>query len=79
MKTNRKVSAFAKVAKYIDFQKAELLYQSFVVSTFKYCPLIWMFCGKVANDNIDRVRKRALGLLLDDHESTFERRDKNYT
>ena len=27
-RANRKVSAFAKVAKYIDFQKAKLLYQS---------------------------------------------------
>ena len=56
VKANRKVSAFARVAKYIDIQKAKLLYQSFIASTFKYCPLIWMFCGKAANDNIDRVR-----------------------
>ena len=37
-KANRKANAFARVAKYIDFQKAKLLYQSFVTSTFKYCP-----------------------------------------
>ena len=55
--TNRKVSAFARVAKYIDFQRAKLLYQSFVPSTFKYCPLIWMFCGKIPNDIVDRVHK----------------------
>ena len=72
MKTNRKVSAFARVARYLDLQKAKLLYQSFVASTFKYCPLIWLFCGKTANENIDRVHKRALRVLLDDHESTFE-------
>ena len=53
VKANRKVSAFARVAKYIDIQKAKLLYQSFIASTFKYCPLIWMFCGKAANDNIE--------------------------
>ena len=34
--------------------------------------LIWMLCGKAANDNIDRVHKRALRILLDDHESKFE-------
>ena len=39
-KANRKVSAFVRVVKYIYFQKAQLLYQSFVASTFKYCPLI---------------------------------------
>ena len=72
MKVNRKVSAFARVAKYIVIQKAKLPYQSFIASTFKYCLLIWMFCGKAANDNIDRVHKRALRILLDDHESTFE-------
>ena len=66
------MSAFARVAKYIDFQTAKLLYQSFVASTFKYCPLIWMFCGKIANGSIDRVHKRVLRILLDDHESTFE-------
>ena len=37
-----------------------------------HCPLIWMLCGKAANDNIDRVRKQALRILLNDHESTFE-------
>ena len=31
-----------------------------------------LFCGKAANENIDRVHKRALRILLDDHESTFE-------
>ena len=46
--------------------------QSFNASTLKYCSLIWMFCGKAANDNIHMVHKRALRILLDDHESTFE-------
>ena len=72
MKTDRKVSSSARVARYLDLQKAKSLYQSFVASTFKYCPLIWLFCGKTANENIDRVHKRALRVLLDDHESTFE-------
>ena len=72
VRTNRKVSAFARVARYLDLQKAKLLYQSFVASTFKYCPLIWLFCGKTANENMDRVHKRALRVLLDDHESTFD-------
>ena len=31
-----------------------------------------MFCGRIAIDDIDRVYKRALRILLGDHESTFE-------
>jgi len=38
VKANVKVIAFARVAKYIGFQKAKLFYLSFVPSTFKYCP-----------------------------------------
>ena len=34
VKANRKVSAFARVAKHVDFHKAKLLYQSCVASTF---------------------------------------------
>ena len=66
------MSAFVRVAKYIYFQKAKLLYQSFVASTFKYSPLIWIFCGKIANDIVDRVHHRSLRILQGDHESTFE-------
>ncbi len=72
LKASRKVSAFARVANYLNLQKAKLLSQSFIASTSKYCPLIWLFCGKTSNNNIDRVHKRALRVLLDDHESTFE-------
>ena len=71
MKGNRKVSPSARVAKYIGMQKSKLLYQWFVVSKFKYCPLIWIFCGKTSNDNIDRVHKQTLGILLYDHKSTL--------
>ena len=60
VKGSYKVNAFARVARYIDFQKAKLLYPSFVASTLKYCHLIWHFCGKTANDNTDRVHKREL-------------------
>ena len=31
-----------------------------------------MFCGKTSNDDINRLHKRALRVLLDDYESAFE-------
>ena len=45
------------------------MYKSFVASTFKYHPLILIFRGKAANDNIDIVYLR---VPRKDHESTFE-------
>ena len=39
---------------------------------FDYSPLIWMFFGKTASREIDRIHKRALRLVLNDFDSPFE-------
>ena len=39
---------------------------------FSYCPLIWLFCSKGANNEMNRTHKRALRALYGDYESTFE-------
>lgn len=42
------------------------------MSIFNYCPVIWMFCGKVANNKIDKIQKKALQALYDDFLSSHE-------
>ena len=37
-----------------------------------YCSLIWLFCSKTANNDINRTQKGALRTLYRDYESTFE-------
>ena len=52
------------------------------MSSFSYCPLIWLFCSKGANNEINRTHKRALRALYGDYESTFEElsdKDKSMT
>ena len=49
LKANRNVNALSMAAKVIDPPKCKLLYHSFFMSNFRYCPLIWMFCGRTAN------------------------------
>ena len=71
-KTSNKVRAFSRIAPNLDYEKRTILYNSFILPNFNYCPLIWMFCGKSSNDDVERLHKRALRVLLDDYESTFE-------
>ncbi len=71
-KAKNKVRAFSRVARNLDSQKASLLYNSFIMTNFNYCPLIWMFSGKAANHEVNRVHKRALRVLLNDFDSSFE-------
>ena len=71
LKANRNVNVLSRAAKVIDSPKCKLLYNSFVMPNFRYCPLIWMFCGRAANKEINRLHKRALRILLQDYDASF--------
>ena len=69
---NRKVSAFSRVAPYLNHEKGKILYNTFIMSKFNYFPLIWMYHGKTSSNRIDRVQKRALRILDNDFNMPFE-------
>ncbi len=70
--TNKKVSAFSCVAPYLNNEKGKILYNTFIMSNFNYCPLIWMYHGKTSNNQVDRAQKRALRILHNDFNMQFE-------
>ena len=58
--------------KYLDFSKVRPLSKSLFESQFKYCPLTWMFYCIKTNNRINKLHKKALWLVYNDYESTFE-------
>ena len=60
---NNKTNALLRIRRYIDLAKARELYNTYIISVFNYCCLIWMFCNKKSNDKINRAHKRALGAI----------------
>ena len=42
------------------------------MSAFKYCPLIWIFCNKTSNNQINEIHKRTLRLLYEMENANFE-------
>ena len=67
---------------FLGEQKSKVILNSVIMSNFSYCPLIWLFCIKGANNEIYRTHKRALRVLYGDYESTLEElldRDKSKT
>ena len=71
-KMSRKVTEFSRVARLLEYNKAKLQYNAFILSSLNNCPLIWMFCGKTANRVINKIHKRALRILFNDYEALFE-------
>ena len=71
-KVGQKVTILSRLTKYMTLQKRRIVLKSFIESQFSYCPLIWMFHGRITNTKINRIHERALRLIYDDYISTFE-------
>ena len=70
-KARAKVTALARLAKLVPFEKKRILMNSFIESQFSYCPLVWMFCSRGINGKINHIHERALRIVYMDYSSTF--------
>ena len=57
---NQKISALFRIRKYFDREKAKLLSNSFILTHFRYCFLIWMFCSELSAQKIVSTQRRAI-------------------
>ena len=72
LKVGRKISALNRLTKYMNFIKRRTLFKAFIESQFAYCPLIWMFHSRELNNKINRLHKRALRIVYQDNDLSFE-------
>ena len=59
-KASQKTKTILRMRSYLNQDQADLIFNSFILSTFKYCPLIWMFCSKMAHNLLTEAHYRAL-------------------
>ena len=71
-KAGQKLSALSRISPYLETDKKELLFISMVKSQFNYCPILWMFCSRNANNLIYKMQEMSLRLITNDKTSTFE-------
>ena len=51
-KTNSKTKAPFRIRSFLTLEQSKALTEAYVLSNFRYCPLVWMFCGKCSNNLI---------------------------
>ena len=71
-KASQKLNAFAGTAWCLKFDPRRLLFNAFITSQFSYAPVVWMFHNRKLNNYINRIHERALKVVYQDHNSTFE-------
>ena len=47
------------------------IYNSFIISNFNYCPVVWMFTSKSSLNNLENIQKRALRFVCNDFVSNY--------
>ena len=66
----------------MSLNQRRTLMKTFIESQFSYCPLIWMFHGRIVNKKINHLHERALRIVYKDYISSFEdllKKDKSVT
>ena len=56
----------------MTFNVKEALINSYFMSNFNYCLLVWMFSSAKSLNGIENLQKKALRFLLNDDQSTYE-------
>ena len=61
-----------RLKKFITGEAKKLAVNSFVISNFNYCPLVWHFSSYKSVNMIESIQKRALRFLSNDPSSNYQ-------
>ena len=76
-KSGGQLNALNRLNAYLSMDSRKLSVNSFVMSNFNYCPLIWNFCNANLATKIEKIQERALRLINND-QSSYETLLENY-
>ena len=48
-----------------------LLFQSFILSHFNFCPVVWHYCCMTDLRKVENIQKWALKIVFDDYSATY--------
>ena len=65
------LNALIRLKRVLGFQERKVLVNSFDLSNFRYCTLVWMFASSKSLTKIENLNKRALSLMFDHYSSSY--------
>ena len=60
LKSADQLNAFVRLKRFLGNEERKVLINSFVLSNFNYCPLVWMLTNAKSVHKIEAIQKRAL-------------------
>ena len=69
---SRQINVMYRFTGIFDFKQREAIHNTFILSNFNYCPIVWHFCSKSSSRKMEKIQERALRFLFNDKRSTYE-------
>ena len=66
------LNALSRLQKYMGKSEKEAIINSFILSNFNYCSLVWHFSSCESIRKIEKIQKRCHRIVLNDYESDHE-------
>ena len=68
-KASRQLNAWKRLGFYISLDTCKILANSFIISNFNYCPLVWYYSRAKQLQKIEKIQERILRFLHNDYVS----------
>ena len=80
-KAGQQINALARLSRTLNTQTKLVIFNSFILCHFNYCPLVWHHCSKQSMEKMEKVQERGLRLVFNDNDSSYSellsKADKN--
>jgi hypothetical protein len=63
-KAGRKLNVLGRLSKTLDTESKLVIFQSFILTHFEYCPVIWHFCSRKKNEESRKDTKTSTSLCI---------------
>ena len=70
-KAGKQISALPRLSRNLDVNCKLMLFQSFILCHFNFCPLVWHFCSNRDLKKVEKVQHRALKFVYNDFTSSY--------
>ena len=67
-----KLNTLVRLKRFLGNEERKALINSFVLSNFNYCPVVWILTNMKSVHKIEAIQKRALHFMLNDYDSSYE-------
>ena len=70
-KASKQLNVLFRFKNAFNIQEKITIYQTFVLSNFNYCPVVWHFCSAALMKKIEYIQERAMRFIYNDFSSSY--------